>query len=479
MRLGYVAGQEGRRDQAVAAFAEAERLFTAASNDEGLTEVLTRRGAMFDALGEYKSARTDLERARTSAKSDTQRIRASLGVADILVAEGRPEEAIRTASRAVEEATRARLDTVAADGLIDLATTLAAQGRSADGRAHLARAMQLAEQRGARRIAVRAKLQLASFDQFDGRAADALRQVNEVLPFVHQNHYRRLELTALGITSRAHQQLDALDEARRESTEMLQVAEGLRDEDRIALAVSNLASVTTALGDYPAALVLRERSERIRRAQNDASTLPYELLHHADLLIRMGRATEATPLLEEAVRRTDGTSQLGNRVAFLNGLAAATQFRCKSALAYLTRIKPSDNPADSAHALGPAIESFCTAAIGVRRQPNLPSDVTPALAREQCYWIAAALQAQGKWAEADAEARRGLLLLGTISNPELAWRLAAVAAASERQQRRAANDVHDRAQTELSNLEKQWVAAAPAYLQRPDLYQLRTSAGLQ
>ena len=54
-------------ENALHAFGEAERLYTAAANNEGLTEVLLRRGAALDATGDSRRARADLERALSLA----------------------------------------------------------------------------------------------------------------------------------------------------------------------------------------------------------------------------------------------------------------------------------------------------------------------------------------------------------------------------------------------------------------------------
>ena len=79
VRLGSVEALNSRRDEALAAFAEAERLYETAVDIEGQTEVLLRRGAMFDSFGELKAARADLERAlglATGIKAIHQQVRA-------------------------------------------------------------------------------------------------------------------------------------------------------------------------------------------------------------------------------------------------------------------------------------------------------------------------------------------------------------------------------------------------------------------
>ena len=94
--------------------------------------------------------------------------------------------------------------------------------------------------------------------------------------------------------SRAYKQLDDLDRARAISADVVAAAEAIRDDVQVGIALSNLASVATALGQFPQALAHRERAEAIRRRQNDVSALPYDLANRADLLIRLGRLDEAS-----------------------------------------------------------------------------------------------------------------------------------------------------------------------------------------
>jgi tetratricopeptide (TPR) repeat protein/predicted Ser/Thr protein kinase len=60
LRLGIVDSQASKRNEALAAYAEAERLYRAAANTEGEAEVLLRRGSYYDGQGDLKQARTDL-----------------------------------------------------------------------------------------------------------------------------------------------------------------------------------------------------------------------------------------------------------------------------------------------------------------------------------------------------------------------------------------------------------------------------------
>ena len=123
LRRGGILALEGRREEALAEFITAERLYRAASNSEGEIEALLRRGRALSDKGDMPAARLALERARDLAKSlqkRAQEIRARLVLATLVTIEGRYQEASAQTQAAIDDALRESLEAVAAEGLIDL-----------------------------------------------------------------------------------------------------------------------------------------------------------------------------------------------------------------------------------------------------------------------------------------------------------------------------------------------------------------------
>jgi tetratricopeptide (TPR) repeat protein len=291
-----------------------------------------------------------------------------------------------------------------------------------------------------------------------------------------------MEGYALQIASRAHQALDELDKARQMSSEGLAIAQTVRDEPTTALALSNLASITTALGNYPEALRLREWAEAIHRRQGDEVSLPYDLANRADLLYRLGRPDEADAALAEIdVGTAAGKSAYvgrARRVSYLRGFAAAAALRCEDAERRLAAL--SAGPPDAGSVIGPAIRDFCAARL---RRPAIQVDVEgagPVEARERHYWLAAAALERGDFAAALDTASRGLQALGSLPLDELRWRIAAVGAAAADGQgdqvRRAG--MAEIARNVLDKLRADWKAASEKYEKRPDLVYLIRRAKL-
>jgi tetratricopeptide (TPR) repeat protein/predicted Ser/Thr protein kinase len=488
LRLGHVEALQSRRDEALAAFREAERLYKALSDVEGETEVLLNRGGALDALGEFKAARIDLERAlrlsTEDSKSIHQQVRTQLSLSSVTASEGNYAESERMASAAVQEALANGLDAVAAGGLVDLAATLMNDsGRPAEAERHAQRAIALAEQRGARATAARARVQLASVLLETNRAKESLDVLGGVLPFLKANQYRRYELLALSIASRAHERLDELDQARQISSDVLAVAEAVKDDGQVALAASNLASVLTSLGRFPEALRLRERAEAIHRRQGDKASLPYDLTNRADLLIRLGRRDEAEKLLaelDEGIAAGIGSyAGRKRRATFLRALAAATALHCEEALPLVAQFEQGGAASGAAGVLAPAVADFCSARLGRRAAGGSAADAEPGFARERHYWIAAAALQRQDAKTSLAEITQGLAQLGTVSNDELRWRLAAVGALAARRlgDAKSAGEFDATARRAIEQLRSAWKADFEPYARRPDITDLRNRAG--
>ena len=492
LRLGIIEGLQGRREQSLAALAEAERLYLVSTNKEGEAEVLINRARLLDNLGEPGPARAALDRALTTAKTlenPFQIVRAQMQLGSVAASEGHFAEAEQIASAAVQSALQAGLETVAADGLIDLAFTLmsAEPPRLAEAESQLQIAMELATKHHAQRTAARAATQLASLQLTQGKAPDALKTLEPALVFVKQHKLRNLELTALSIAARAYQDLDDIPRARELASQGLKEAEATGDDYLLSVALNNLAGQATVLGSLPEALTLRERAEAIHRRQHDASQLPYDLTNRAELLIQLGRFEEAeTALVEvDAGAREKLPAYVGRqrRVIFLRALSAMLSNRLPQA-AVLIKSIPNIPSRSSTGPLASAIDRYLQAKQG-RATPvtsDSPLEATdPATARERQYWTAAAALARGDASAAIAAAAAGGEQAARIGNDELAWRIAAIGAeaariAGNRERRRTFRDVAIAARTRIH---ASWGDHVRRYDQRPDLSELRKASELE
>jgi tetratricopeptide (TPR) repeat protein len=488
LRLGRVQSALGERDQSVAAYAEAERLYLAASNTEGQVEVLIWRGALFNKLGELKPAREHFERAVQMARTignPFQIVRAQMHLSTVIVSDGQFAEAERLAAAAVDAALQAGLDTAAADGLVDLALNVQTS-RPAEARVLLEKAIGLGRRHGAQRTVARAASQMASLQLDEGRPQEALATLKPALDFFSRHKYRSFEITALLIASRAHQGLDDLKQAHDLASTAMKEAEITKDDSSVGVALGNLAAQAAVLGSLPEALALRDRAEAIHRRQQSVVTLPFDLTNRAELLVMLGRPTAAATALDEVEagiqKNIDAYVRRRRRVLLLRALSAAVSNNFQEAERIARSIPSEAGGTDSASVLGPAILDYALAkqrkrsGVVVAESPLVGTP--PGLARERLFWLAASAHARGNARDAFTVASRGVQLASRVGNDELQWRLAAIASVAARVlgQTEDSRVYRDRAVEARKRLDASWGAALREYDARPDLTALRTIA---
>ncbi len=490
LRRASILGLEGRRDEALAGFAEAERLYRAAANVEGEVETLIRLGVFLNSSGEGRAARVALERADDLAarvQSRAQRIRAELTLSSVTASDGRWDDAEKMASAAVDSALREHLDAVAADGLVELANVLALRRRNAEADAHLVRAIDIANTRGAPRIVARASIQRAAIMVDEDRPEDGIAAARAPFDYFQANHYRRYELVALSVLSRAQEALGHYADARQLAERSLRLATDIKDEAQTAQALENLAGEANALGALPDALQYRARGLDIHRRQHDLSALSYDLVNRADLLIRVGRYSEGAALLDEIdtgiATGLDAYKPRERRALLLRTLAAAIQRQGSDVTRYARRVVAASTSGRDANAQLTAVllEYVQPGATRRARQGHGPvaGPLSPA-GRELRYWTLLTRLAQRDPRGAQAGAEETLAAPEATVSYEFEWRIAAIGAAAARQSRDGERQHRfvERAERAAARLRQEWKTDVASYEARPDLVQLRRMAGL-
>jgi tetratricopeptide (TPR) repeat protein/predicted Ser/Thr protein kinase len=481
LRRALILTDEGHHDDAVAAFAEAERLYAADSNVEGQAEVLLRRGTYLTAIGDFTSARDALEAAgalASSVKSGSHDIRVQLGLAGLTAAQGHFSEAVDQASGAVERAQDAGLAIIAAEGLNDLANVLMLAERFEEAESLIARAIQIARSQDAERTTVRSTLNLASIRQKQGRPADVLAAVESTRE-IASKRYQRFAINALLLASRAHEDLDDWDEVQATAAEALAMAEAMNDSVQTAEALLSLAAHASETGALPDALPLYERAEAIYRRQQNAPSLAYNLTNRAELLARLGRYDEAEAVLKEvdagAAAEIDVFLGRVRRCHMVRALIAAFRAQWKTAADHARAAVREDDP-DSTHDVSSALLRYTNARLG-RRTDGPPA----AQSGEPFYWELLAMLESGEPRAVHQAVAAGLDAGLARHSPEVEWRLAAIGAiaATRAGDGDVARRMADRAEQALQRLRTAWGEAFPGYASRADLVRLRQDARLK
>jgi hypothetical protein len=417
----------------------------------------------------------------------------------LLFAAGSFAEAEGRARAGVDEATSAGIPTVAATGLIDLGVGLMRLGRPhfEESDAQYKKAFDLATDHGDKRVAMRAKLQQASLRGQWDKPAEAVAFAAEPLKYFSDTNEVRIKLDAQNVLARAYEALEQYEDASRLATEVLHYAESADDKTRIGDALENLAGQMGRLGRLPDALRYRERIDDLHQSMKLEASLPRDLTLHAEVLIHLGRGTDADMLLKKV---EDGiaagkTAYVNRRakVAVLRAELAATQQRWSDVVRESAAVKAAVPP-PAAGAAGPAkpsdaelfarlLNELALAELGRSRTAAAaiaawPADASsPADRREWTYWAARILVVRRDGALAHQLATDALKDPAAQRNTEITWRLAAVAAQAARLMPGTADatTLADQAATKADELTADWgpLPSAAPYFARPDLVDLR------
>ena len=449
LRLGAVRTLVGEPAAALLSIDQAIGLYRKIGKPEGEAEALLRKGLALRRLGKTDAARVPLEQVAALALDDRypwQRVRAQFELARLAYVAGQPDAAEDLSRRAVADATRARLPTLVASGFIDLGVALMGRREYDAADAQFVKAIELATNIGARRIAMRATLQQASLKLTIDRPDEALALAAEPLKFFSETNEVVLTAQTKQILARAQENLEHFDEASRLNAEALEFFETIsKDDAQAAVVLENLAGELTKQGRLPEALAHRERIDDIHRQQKNQAALPKDLTNHAELLILLGRGRDAERLLQEV---DDGIAaglptfvDRRVRVAELRALLAGIEQRWLDVLqatAAVEAASPKPLPGKTVKPSGLQLFARVLTEQALTRlgRSRTPADAiakwplaatTPGDRREWSYWVAATLVARGEHATAYTVASEVLAEPAVGANPELAWRLAAVA----------------------------------------------------
>jgi hypothetical protein len=214
--------------------------------------------------------------------------------------------------------------------------------------------------------------------------------------------------------------------------------------------------------------------------------LPFDLTNTADLLIRLGRHVDATPLLDRvdagAADGVDAYRSRLRRAMVLRSMSAAIQHRAADARSYAGRAR-ADAKADSTSLLADALLTYASSTDGARasdRGTEGAGSIDSPTGRETRYWDLLARLDAGDLRAALRIAETTLGAAGAAVSPEFEWRVSAIGAAAARQLKDSAREaaLRARASTAFATLRNGWTTDFATYESRPDLVTLRRKAGL-
>ena len=301
LRLGFMLGRQGGKDDlALASFTEAEHLYRAAGDNEGVTETLLQRANLLNRRSRAREAMPVIENALMLARTvgnRYQELRLQLLQGAAYRNLGEIAKATERARSAIEEAVTENMDNLATTGLIDLGNVYLASGQYEVAEPYFRRALDTARRGKVRRIEARAQLSMGSLCEQDHRPEEARQFIEAGLSFYRQAGYQRESVQAAVVLGGVLQQLGRSEDGVRVLRETLPNAQRLQDQrleaqlrERMGETLSDQGDWASALAEYQRVIELYGHLEQAELARVAA----------ARALRNLGRRDEAERSLAEA-----------------------------------------------------------------------------------------------------------------------------------------------------------------------------------
>jgi serine/threonine protein kinase len=351
VHLGILKSREQDSAGGEAAFKQAETLYQATSNQEGLAEVAYQRGYADNVRGDSAQARANLQTSLAMARqipSVQLEIRALTQISSLEYSAGNTEPAIEAANQAIQLARENELEYWSGDGLMRLGNAYLTSRDLDKAEAPLQAALRLAEQEQQPRLEANARFSLASVRSQQGKWDESIQLAQSALGYYKSVGMVDQATYASTLLVRAQQNKKDLIGALRSATELLDAS---RKSNHAALIESSeelMGGVLSNLEHYPEALSHFQEALRIARSIHENE--PYQALHCADVLWPLGRYSEAQDML--AVVERSKNAEMISGAELVKGQILLSQEKFDELLAFtnkeltpgLSQTAPEDLP---------------------------------------------------------------------------------------------------------------------------------------
>ena len=293
VHIGILESRMQHEAAAQAAFALAEKVYSAETNQEGLAEVEYQQGYLANEQGKSAEAKQHLEKARTMAqqlKSVQLEIRALTQLSSVAADSSDQKDATEYAQQAIDMANANSLPAWSAEGWVRLGDVYLHSSDAADkakAEDDFQRALAIAKQSEQRRVEAQANVGLANLSK--GNPDQVIAYAQPALDYYKQYGFSEGMVDSAVFLARAQRDKDELGPAMDSAKYLLQVATDARSKPQVALSQDLMASIYMRQQDYPAAAKFFHEA-----LENSTAALrPYEASSYAEALADMGDSAAA------------------------------------------------------------------------------------------------------------------------------------------------------------------------------------------
>jgi tetratricopeptide (TPR) repeat protein len=301
LRAAVVYNRKGDVENANKMFNEAEGLYKAASNSEGLNEVNRQRGILYRSQGEYEKARSLFQASLDAARAmgnEPQQITALIDLSYLASNRGLVSEAENWAQQAVRIAQQKQLENLAAGSLLELGNAFSAKGDYGKAEQYFNQALQIASTNKGRLREARAQTNLGGLYIRTLRIDDGLSMAEQALTFFQQENYPRDAVTCLSHIGRGRRRKGDYAAAQQAFNEKLNLAKQIKNQPAIAESYVDLGSLLSDQERFPESLEQYDKAIQLYGSTN-AFLVAFCNANRAQILVRLGRYEDAQQVLDE------------------------------------------------------------------------------------------------------------------------------------------------------------------------------------
>jgi serine/threonine protein kinase/Tfp pilus assembly protein PilF len=302
LRSGNVYARKQDNDNALKMYERAEQLYGAASNSEGVNEVLRRRGVLYRRMGKYDEAEGQFKKCLEAARAlgtETQQINALIDLSYLSSVRGQAPEAESYAQQAVTIAQQKNLENLAAAGLLELGNSYQSRQDFEKAEHYFSQAVQLARANKGRFAEAQGMSNLGGVYIITLRVDQGLGMVQQALNFFQQENYPASVALCLTQLARGYRRKGDYPAALQAANQKIDLA--LKDgaQPEMANGYSELAAVLLEREDLPAAKKQYEDAFTIYEAVKNPLRLAFNKANRGNLLWRLGQYDQAESILDD------------------------------------------------------------------------------------------------------------------------------------------------------------------------------------
>jgi serine/threonine protein kinase/Tfp pilus assembly protein PilF len=307
-RAGIIYNRKQQTDKAWEMFDQAERLYSAGSNEEGMIEVRRWRGILLRDKGKFDEAKSQFQQSYDASRAignEAQQITALIDLSYLHSQRGLFAEAENYATQAVNFAQQKQLENLAAGGLLELGNSFSSKGNDERAEYYFKQAIAFARANKGRFREARGLSNLGGLYIQTSRVDEGVKMVQQALDYFQQTRYPRSVGICLTQLVRGYRRQANFAAAEQALNQKLEIAKRNNSPQAMADVDYEVSLLRLDQEKYPDALAKSDSALNAYVSAKDTFSIAFTNTVRARILARLGHFNEARSLLEDLFKTVD------------------------------------------------------------------------------------------------------------------------------------------------------------------------------